>query len=70
MTRRSTTSLRPTRQRRTGSAPRRIARPPLADIRNLGFSCFRLVSADDPEIEFAFCRVLEPRVAMGAFARR
>jgi hypothetical protein len=70
MTRRSSTSLRPTRQRRTGSTPRRVARQPVAGIRNLGFTCFSLVAVHDPEIAFAFRRVHETRNAMGAFASR
>ncbi len=67
MTRRSSPSLRPTRQRRTESAPRRGAGDPAADIHQLGFTCFQLVAVHDPDIAFAFRKLHRTRNAMGAF---
>ncbi len=69
MTRRSSFTPQLTRQRRTAGTSKRFAGDPGA-IHKLGFTCFRLVSADDPEITFAFRRLRETRATMGVFAAR
>ncbi|MBA3394061.1 MAG: hypothetical protein H0T89_15545 [Deltaproteobacteria bacterium] len=49
----------------------RSAGPPLSPTVNyLGFTCFRLESYDEPDLDFAFRKLQGTRNAMGLFATR
>ncbi len=72
MTRRTPVSVSsvPRRQRRSSLSVRRTSRRTPPGTRYLGFTCFRLETYDEPDLDFAFRKLHGTRNAMGVFATR